>query len=122
MKNIFLHIYGIIFDSIFLFNWNSSLNVFERLTAVSFFGALSLLPFYLFEQNFIANTFFDVKFLFWVLFEIILLATHQPAKIPNIYASEYHLISKNPKSNKTGSKLWVNINSYNIFEITFSIK
>ena len=57
--------------SIFLFNWNSSLNVFERLTAVSFFGALSLLPFYLFEQNFIANTLFDVKFLFWVLFAAI---------------------------------------------------
>ena len=50
--------------SIFLFNWNSSLNVFERLTAVSFFGALSLLPFYLFEQNLIANTLFDAKFLF----------------------------------------------------------
>ena len=57
--------------SIFLFNWNSSLNVFERLTAISFFGALSLLPFYLFEQNLIANTLFDAKFLFWVLFAAI---------------------------------------------------
>ena len=57
--------------SIFLFNWKSSLNVFERFTAISFFGALSLLPFYIFEQNFINVTTFDFKFLFWVVFAAI---------------------------------------------------
>ena len=57
--------------SIFLFNWKSSLNVFERFTAISFFGALSLLPFYILEQNFVVSTIFDMKFLFWILFAAI---------------------------------------------------
>ena len=57
--------------SIFLFNWKSSLNVFERFTAISFFGSLSLLPFYIFEQNFVSSTIFDMKFLFWVFFAAI---------------------------------------------------
>ena len=57
--------------SIFLFNWKSSLNVFERFTAISFFGALSLLPFYILEQNFVVSTIFDMKFLFWIIFAAI---------------------------------------------------
>ena len=57
--------------SIFLFNWKSSLNVFERFTAISFFGSLSLLPFYIFEQNFVSSTIFDMKFLFWIIFAAI---------------------------------------------------
>ena len=57
--------------SIFLFNWKSSLNVFERFTAISFFGALSLFPFYIFEQNFVSSTIFDMKFLFWIFFAAI---------------------------------------------------
>ena len=43
--------------SIFLFNWKSSLNVFERFTAISFFGALSLLPFYIFILGYICGNF-----------------------------------------------------------------
>ena len=57
--------------SIFLFNWKSSLNVFERFTAISFFGALSLLPFYILEQNFVVSTIFDMKFLLWIFFAAI---------------------------------------------------
>ena len=57
--------------SIFLFNWKSSLNVFERFTAISFFGALSLLPFYILKQNFVVSTIFDMKFLFWIFFAAI---------------------------------------------------
>ena len=57
--------------SIFLFNWKSSLNVFERFTAISFFGSLSLLPFYIFEQSFVSSTIFDMKFLFWTFFAAI---------------------------------------------------
>ena len=57
--------------SIFLFNWKSSLNVFERFTAISFFGAISLLPFYILEQNFVVSTIFDMKFLFWIFFAAI---------------------------------------------------
>ena len=47
---------------------------------------------------------------------------HHPIIIPKIYANEYHLIAINPKSNKTGSKLWVYMTSYIIFEIKISIK
>ena len=54
--------------SIFLFYWKSSLKVFERFTLISFFGALSLLPFYLTEEIFLKNTTFDTNFIIWVLF------------------------------------------------------
>ena len=54
--------------SIFLFNWKSVFNVFERFTLISFFGALSLFPFYLIEEIYIRNTEFNLIFLFWVLF------------------------------------------------------
>ena len=57
--------------SIFLFNWKSSLNVFERFTIISFFGALSLFPFFLYEQFFISKTSFDLNFVTWVLFAAI---------------------------------------------------
>ena len=53
---------------------------------------------------------------------IIFFPNHQPAIIPNIYAKEYHLIARNPKSIKTGSKLWVYIISYIIIEIKIIIK
>ena len=36
--------------SIYLFYWNSELKIFERFTLISFFGALSLLPFYIGEE------------------------------------------------------------------------
>ena len=32
--------------SIYLFYWKSKLKIFDRFTMISFFGALSLLPFY----------------------------------------------------------------------------
>ena len=54
--------------SIFLFNWKTSFNVFERFTLISFFGALSLFPFYLIEEVYIRNTDFNLIFLLWVLF------------------------------------------------------
>ncbi len=54
--------------SIFLFNWKTSFNVFERFTLISFFGALSLFPFYLIEEVYIRNTEFNLIFLLWVLF------------------------------------------------------
>ena len=54
--------------SIFLFNWKTSFNVFERFTLISFFGALSLFPFYLIEEVYIRTTEFNLIFLLWVLF------------------------------------------------------
>ena len=54
--------------SIYLFYWNSKLKIFERFTLISFFGALSLFPFYVMEEILINRTNFDIYFTFWVLF------------------------------------------------------
>lgn len=54
--------------SIYLLNWKSKFNIMSRFTIISFFGALSLLPFYLAEELFYNKTSFNEYFLFWVLF------------------------------------------------------
>ena len=54
--------------SIYLFYWNSKLKIFERFTMISFFGALSLLPFYIGEEIFYKQTVFIPEFYFWVFF------------------------------------------------------
>jgi len=57
--------------SIYLFYWKSDLAVFPRFTLIAFFGAVSLLPFYILEENFFLKTNFDNNFLFWVSFAAI---------------------------------------------------
>ena len=57
--------------SIYLFYWNSELKIFERFTLISFFGALSLLPFYIGEETFYKQTVFMPEFYFWVIFAAI---------------------------------------------------
>ena len=57
--------------SIYLFYWNSQLKIFERFTLISFFGALSLLPFYIGEEFFYKQTVFNSEFYFWVIFAAI---------------------------------------------------
>ena len=57
--------------SIYLFYWNSELKIFERFTLISFFGALSLLPFYIGEEIFYKQTVFMPEFYFWVIFAAI---------------------------------------------------
>ena len=57
--------------SIFLINWKSSFGLMARFTLIAFFGAISLFPFYLFEEAFLFNTTFNNNFLFWVLFAAI---------------------------------------------------
>ena len=42
-----------------------------RFTLISFFGAISLLPFYLLEELYFFNTNFNNEFIFWVLFAAI---------------------------------------------------
>ena len=54
--------------SIFLINWKSELDIMTRFTMISFFGALSLLPFYLIEEIYFSKTFFNEYFIFWVMF------------------------------------------------------
>ena len=53
---------------------------------------------------------------------MIFFPSHHPIIIPKMYAKEYHLITTNPKSSKIGSKLWVYIIYYIIFEISMAIK
>ena len=57
--------------SVYLFRWKSSLNVFPRFTVISLFGCISILPFYLIEQNLFISTNFDSNFYIWVVFAAI---------------------------------------------------
>lgn len=57
--------------SIYLFYWRTDLQIFQRFTLVAFFGALSLMPFYLIEQFIFEPTLFNYKFFIWVIFAAI---------------------------------------------------
>ena len=57
--------------SIYLFYWKSQLPIFQRFTLVSFFGAMSLLPFYIIEEVVFQRTVFSSQFFSWVLFAAI---------------------------------------------------
>ena len=57
--------------SIYLFYWKSDLAIFPRFTLIAFFGAVSLLPFHILEENYLLKTNFDNNFLFWVSFAAI---------------------------------------------------
>ena len=57
--------------SIYLFYWKSQLPIFQRFTLVAFFGAISLLPFYIIEEAIVQRTVFNSQFFSWVLFAAI---------------------------------------------------
>ena len=57
--------------SVYLFYWNSKLKIFDRFTLISFFGALSLLPFYIGEEILYKQTVFVAEFYLWVIFAAI---------------------------------------------------
>ena len=57
--------------SIYLFYWKSQLPIFQRFTLVAFFGAMSLLPFYIIEEVVFQRTVFSSQFFSWVLFAAI---------------------------------------------------
>jgi len=57
--------------SIYLLNWKSNFSLMGRFTLISFFGAISLFPFYLLEEIFFSNTNFNSDFILWVLFAAI---------------------------------------------------
>jgi len=54
--------------SIYLFYWKTNLKIFDRFTLIAFFGAFSLLPFYLIEETFFIRTVFNPDFFMWVSF------------------------------------------------------
>ena len=57
--------------TVMLFQWNSELNFFPRLTIISFFGFLSILPFYFIEHIYFEKTLFNEEFYYWILFAAI---------------------------------------------------
>ena len=57
--------------SIYLFYWKSQLPIFQRFTLVAFFGAISLLPFYIIEEVVVQRTVFNSQFFSWVIFAAI---------------------------------------------------
>ena len=57
--------------SVYLFYWKTNLQIFQRFTLISFFGFISLLPFYLVEEIYFAKTVFDSNFFVWVSFAAI---------------------------------------------------
>ena len=57
--------------SIYLFYWKTKLEIFQRFTLIAFFGAFSLLPFYISEEIFYERTVFNKEFFLWVTFAAI---------------------------------------------------
>ena len=57
--------------SIYLFYWKTELPIFQRFTLIAFFGAISLLPFYLTEEIIFQRTMFSAEFFYWVIFAAI---------------------------------------------------
>ena len=54
--------------TIYIFHWKSKLPLLQRFTLISMFGAISLLPFFMFEEMYISQTSYDLNFIFWVSF------------------------------------------------------
>ena len=57
--------------SVYLFYWKTELQMFQRFTLIAFFGALSLLPFYIVEEAMVERTLFNSEFFIWVIFAAI---------------------------------------------------
>ena len=57
--------------SIYLFYWKTKLEIFQRFTLIAFFGAVSLLPFYISEEILFERTIFNKEFFMWVIFAAI---------------------------------------------------
>jgi len=85
--------------SIYLFYWKTNLKIFDRFTLIAFFGALSLLPFYLIEETLFVRTVFNSHFFMWVLFAAI---------SPGIIAfSLYTMAQKKLGASITGFTLYI---------------
>jgi len=85
--------------SIYLFHWKSKFKIFERFTLIAFFGALSLLPFYIGEEIFYEQTEFSTNFYLWVFFA---------AVSPGIIAFSLYTLAQNKLgASLTGFTLYV---------------
>ena len=85
--------------SVYLFYWKSNLPIFQRFTLVAFFGAVSLFPFYVFEEIMIKKTLFNFDFFVWTIFA---------AVSPGIIAfSMYTYVQKKLGASLTGFTLYI---------------
>jgi len=85
--------------SVYLFYWKSNLPIFQRFTLVAFFGAISLFPFYIFEEIMIKKTLFNSDFFVWAIFA---------AVSPGIIAfSMYTYVQKKLGASLTGFTLYI---------------
>ena len=85
--------------SIYLFYWKTELEIFQRFTLIAFFGALSLLPFYIGEEVLFNKTTFSNEFFMWVFFA---------AVSPGIIAfSLYTIAQKKLGASLTGFTLYI---------------
>jgi len=85
--------------SIYLFYWKINLKIFDRFTLIAFFGAMSLLPFYLIEETLFIRTVFNTHFFMWVLFAAI---------SPGIIAfTLYTIVQKKLGASITGFTLYI---------------
>ena len=85
--------------SIYLFYWKTQLPIFQRFTLIAFFGAISLLPFYIVEEIIIQQTIFDSYFFMWVIFA---------AVFPGIIAfSLYAILQIKVGASLTGFTLYI---------------
>ena len=85
--------------SVYLFYWKSNLPIFQRFTLVAFFGAVSLFPFYIFEEIMIKKTLFNSDFFVWATFA---------AVSPGLIAfSMYTYVQKKLGASLTGFTLYI---------------
>ena len=85
--------------SIYLFYWKTDLEIFQRFTLVAFFGAVSLLPFYISEEIIFERTLFNREFFIWVIFAAVF-----PGIIEFIL---YTIAQKNLGASLTGFTLYI---------------
>ncbi|MDC1154993.1 DMT family transporter [Candidatus Pelagibacter sp.] len=85
--------------SIYLFYWKTKFEIFQRFTLISFFGSISLLPFYVGEEIFFEKTLLSREFFLWVIFAAI---------SPGIIAfSLYTMAQKKLGASLTGFTLYI---------------
>ena len=85
--------------TIYIFHWKSKLPLLQRFTIISMFGAISLMPFFILENNFFFKTNYDLNFFSWVLF-----AALSPSIIAFLL---FNYVNKKLGASITGSVLYL---------------
>ena len=85
--------------TIYIFHWKSKLPLLQRFTIISMFGAISLMPFFILENNFFLKTNYDLIFFSWVLF-----AALSPSIIAFLL---FNYVNKKLGASITGSVLYL---------------